>query len=630
MQIIKPKFLHRNRRALLVLLDTVSVTAAYLVTWILISGRESLYSYRSLLFSSCVLFVLCFETIYVVMGMYDSLWRYAEAYEFFRCAVASIIALAIFLGMTLLIYTERRIPISVYLMSSLFAVSLTLYTRLTYRMLRNTNLPRLTEKKNRVMLVGAGEAASSLLYELNRTANKDESNIVCIVDDDPAKIGRTIMGIKIMGGIEDIPELVQKCDIDEILIAIPSATDDQKRRILGVCSATSCPMRMLPDISKMLSEGKDLIAAVRDVRVEDLLGRDQVELDTEGFANIEGRRVLVTGAGGSIGSELCMQIASSHPEKLIMVDIYENSVYDVQQKLVHMYGDKLDLDVRIASVRDEEKMFSLFEEVRPQVVFHAAAHKHVPLMETSPEEAVKNNVFGTYNVARAADKYAVETFILVSTDKAVNPTSIMGATKRLCEMVLETINKTSNTRFAAVRFGNVLGSNGSVIPLFKSQIEAGGPVTVTHPDVVRFFMTISEAVSLVIKTAEIAHGGEIFILDMGEPVRILDLAENLIRLAGFVPYRDIPIEFVGLRPGEKLYEELLMSGEDLKKTKNEKIFISDLEEIPGEFLEKLEELRAIAESNDSDKTVEKIISMVPTFMIEQYNMLTERSYSHDS
>ncbi|MGI5887864.1 MAG: polysaccharide biosynthesis protein [Oscillospiraceae bacterium] len=610
------------------LVDTLMVTFAYLITWVLISGRESLYPYRSLLFSSYVLFVLCFETVYVAMGMYDSLWRYAEASEFFKCALASLIALVIFVGMTLLIYTERRIPISVYLMSSLFAVSLTLYSRLTYRMMRDLGYKRSGEKPKRVMLVGAGEAGSSLLYELRKSSNK-YSNVVCIVDDNPSKIGGTLMGVKIMGGMDDIPSLVDKCGIDEILIAIPSATDQEKRRILNICSSTSCPMRMLPDISKMLTEGKDLVDAVRDVRVEDLLGRDQVELDTQNFEKIKGRTILVTGAGGSIGSELSVQIASSHPKKLVLVDIYENSVYDVQQQLIRQYGDSLDLDVRIASVRDADKMNELFEEVKPDVVFHAAAHKHVPLMETSPEEAVKNNVFGTYNVAMAADRCGVGTFILISTDKAVNPTSIMGATKRLCEMVIEYVNSKSSTTFAAVRFGNVLGSNGSVIPLFKKQIEAGGPVTVTHPDVVRFFMTIPEAVNLVIRTAEIAKGGEVFVLDMGEPVRILDLAENLIRLAGYVPYKDIPIEFVGLRPGEKLYEELLINNTSLTQTENNKIFVDKLENLDPEFPKNLEELRKIAATNDSKAAVDKIISMVPTFMVEQYNEMTAERNGYD-
>ncbi|MEA5051095.1 MAG: nucleoside-diphosphate sugar epimerase/dehydratase [Oscillospiraceae bacterium] len=607
-------FLRRYRRGVLIAFDIFCITVAYLVTWVLISGRTSVYEYRSLLFSSCVLFVLCFVIVYVLMGMYDSLWRYAEIYEFFRCALASVLAIAAFLVITLVIYNERRIPISVYFMSAMFAASLTLYTRLTYRMFRNTQITNAGKQRKRVMVVGAGDAASTLLHEIFRDENTDY-NIVCAVDDNPQKLGRTIMGIKIMGTTRDIPSLVAQCDIDTILLAVPAADDAEKRRILNICSKTSCNMRMLPDICKLISDGKDLLSRVRDVKVEDLLGRDEIDLDeVETFDHIRGKVVLVTGAGGSIGSELCEQIAASGPKKLILVDIYENSAYNEQQKLLREYGAALDLEVCIASVRDSRKMDALFESERPQLVFHAAAHKHVPLMETSPEEAVKNNVCGTWNVARSADKYGVETFVLISTDKAVNPTSIMGATKRICEMIVQAMAKTSATRFVAVRFGNVLGSNGSVIPLFKEQIAAGGPVTVTHPDIVRYFMTIREAVSLVIASAEIAKGGEIFVLDMGHQVKILDLAENLIRLAGFTPYKDIPIVFTGLRPGEKLYEELLLSEEGITKTDQKKIFIGNPGEIDkDEFFERLAALKATAYDNKREQTVRMVIDMVPTF-----------------
>jgi FlaA1/EpsC-like NDP-sugar epimerase len=372
-------------------------------------------------------------------------------------------------------------------------------------------------------------------------------------------------------------------------------------------------MRTLPDICKLISDGKELLERVRDVKMEDLLGREEITLQTT-HEHLQGKVVMVTGGGGSIGSVICDQVAASRPKRLILVEMYENSAYDVQQKLIMQYGSELDIDVRICSIRDSRKMDSLIRECRPEIIFHAAAHKHVPLMETSPEEAVKNNVCGTWNLAVSADKYGVESFVLISTDKAVNPTSIMGATKRICEMIIQAMSKVSATRFVAVRFGNVLGSNGSVIPLFKEQITKGGPVTVTHPDITRYFMTIDEAVSLVITAQKMANGGEIFVLDMGEQVKILDLAENLIRLAGFLPYKDIPIVFTGLRPGEKLYEELLLSEEGVTETDNKKIFIGNLHGVEkDELFAQLAELKALAFSNDRQKTVDKIISMVPTF-----------------
>jgi FlaA1/EpsC-like NDP-sugar epimerase len=618
----KREFLSRNRRVILMLLDILCVTAAYLVTWIAISGRANLVGYRSLIFSSTVLFVMCFVTVFVFMGMYDSLWRYAEIYEFFRCALAAVLAVAAFVVITSVIYADdKRIFSSVYLMSSLFAVSLTLYIRLTYRMFRNTKITYSGKQRHRVLVVGAGDAASTLLHEIFKDPGTDY-NIVCAVDDNPQKVGRTIMGVKIMGSTDEIPNLVTQCDIDTILIAMPSVGETDKRRILNICSKTSCNMRMLPDITRLISDGKDLLSRVRDVKVEDLLGREEIDLDQPFNDYLKDKTVLVTGAGGSIGAELCVQIAASRPKRLIMVDIYENNTYDIEQKLRMEYGDSLNLEVCIASVRDSKKMDRLFYRMMPDIVFHAAAHKHVPLMETSPEEAVKNNVCGTLNVVQAAHKYGVDTFVLISTDKAVNPTSIMGATKRICEMIVQAMSKQSETRFVAVRFGNVLGSNGSVIPLFKEQITNGGPVTVTHPDIVRYFMTTSEAVSLVINACEIAHGGEIFVLDMGHQVKILDLAENLIRLAGFVPYKDIEIVFTGLRPGEKLYEELLLSEEGVSGTGQKKIFIGNAGDIDSDpFFAKLAELKESAYANDNERVVGMIKGMVPTFKHEAWQQV---------
>ncbi|WP_418666179.1 polysaccharide biosynthesis protein [Allofournierella sp.] len=608
------ELVRRFRKQILILFDIVVITASYLVPWVLIAGRASYQQYASLLAASCFLFVCCFEIVYGLMGMYDSLWRYAEIVEFFRLCVASVIAVALFAVTSLFIFTDVRVPRSVYFLSALFAVSLTLYSRLTYRMYRNVKLGQQGKKlARRTLLIGAGDAASTLLHEQFKSPSP-EMNIICCVDDAPEKQGRYIMGIQIMGTTEDIPELVERCEIETVLLAIPTMDEENKRRVLSICNRTKCNVKILPDIVKMITDGKDLASRIRDVKVEDLLGRDEVQLSSTITQFVGGRRVMVTGGGGSIGSELCRQIASCRPEMLIIVDIYENSAYAIQQELRRKYGSEFQLEVLIASVRDSKKMDALFEAYRPQLVFHAAAHKHVPLMEDSPEEAVKNNVFGTYNTAVAADKYGAERFVLISTDKAVNPTNVMGATKRVCEMIVQAMAQKSKTRFAAVRFGNVLGSNGSVIPLFKDQIACGGPVTVTHPDIVRYFMTISEAVSLVLEAGAMATGGEIFVLDMGKPMRILDLAENLIKLSGFIPYKDIQIVFTGLRPGEKLFEELLMDEEGLQKTANRKIYIGAPLKLNNQtFFDHLMTLKQIAYTNNSDNLVQALVDMVPTF-----------------
>ncbi len=611
---IVTNFLQRNRKLALIIFDILTVTAAYLIPWIMIQGRTSFSEHNSLLIASCFFFVCCYEIVYGFMGMYDSLWRYAEIVEFFRLCVASAISVAVFATVTMLLFSaERRVPISVYFLSAIFASFLTMFTRLTYRMYRNTKFATLRTTRKRVLMIGAGDAASTLLHELYKNPSP-EMNIICCVDDAKEKAGRSIMGIEIMGTTDDIPELVTQCEIETILLAIPSVSDDEKRRILSICNRTKCNIQILPDIVKLISEGQDFLSRVRDVRVEDVLGREEIELSGTSKKMLEGKVIMVTGGGGSIGSGLCRQIAQHKPKKLVIVDIYENNAYDVQQELVRTYKDNLELEVYIASVRDSKKIDALFEKVRPQIVFHAAAHKHVPLMEDSPEEAVKNNIFGTFNVATAADKYSAEQFVLISTDKAVNPTNVMGATKRICEMIVQAMAQKSKTKFSAVRFGNVLGSNGSVLPLFKQQIECGGPLTVTHPDIVRYFMTIQEAVHLVIEAAAMGGRGNIYVLDMGNPVRILDLAENLIKLSGFIPYRDIDINFTGLRPGEKLFEELLMDEEGLIKTSNKKIFIgAPLELNKNTFFDHLKTLKEIAYANNSENLVQVLIDLVPTF-----------------
>ncbi len=610
------KILSQFRRFFLFMMDFLVVAGAYLFTWMLISGRASMDDYLSLMISSCFLFVACFCIVFFAGGMYDSLWRYAEIVEFFRCARSSLIAVVAFLAISLVIYKDRRIPISVYALSAAFASSLTIYTRLTYRMYRNTKINRMGKKSHRVLLVGAGEAAATLIHELNKNRSQ-ELNIICAVDDDARKQGRSIIGVDILGTTDDIPELVEQCQIDTILIAIPTLDSKNRKRIIDICSSTNCLVKTLPDIVKIISDDQDLASRIVDIKVEDLLGRDPVILAEEAVQLVKDKVVFVTGGGGSIGSELCRQIAGLEPKQLVIIDIYENSAYSIQQELIRHFGKKLNLEVRIASVRDTKKMDNLFEEFRPNIVFHAAAHKHVPLMEDSPEEAVKNNVFGTYNCALCAEKYGVEKFVMISTDKAVNPTSVMGATKRICEMIVQNIGQNSegNTTFVAVRFGNVLGSNGSVLPLFKEQLAEGGPLTVTHPDIVRYFMTIPEAVSLVLEAGAMGDkSGEIYVLDMGNPVKILTLAENLIKMSGFIPYKDIDIVFTGLRPGEKLYEELLQDEESVRKTMHSKIFIgSPLKMDTERFFTDLLELKAMAYDNDREGLLLKIKDMVPTF-----------------
>ncbi len=608
------KYLRKYRKQLLLLFDVFAAAFSYLSTWALIADPTAILSYVSLLMSSCFFFVSCYAIIYFFMGMYDSLWRYAEIVEFFRCCLASAVSVIIFIFMTLLMYEERRIPISVYLTSAILASALTLFARLTYRMYRNTKIKRQANNVlRRVLLIGTGDVASSIIHELNKNPGKD-MNIICAVDDNPARKGRSIMGVEILGTTKDIPELVERCEIETILFALPHISEERKRSILSICTKTNCNLRTVPDISRMiLDDEHTIISRIREVKVEDLLGREEVELLTDNEL-IRDRVVMVTGGGGTIGSELCRQIASCSPSLLVIVDIYENNAYSIEQELIRRYAEELNLQTQIASVRDYDKIDSLFERFKPSIVFHAAAHKHVPLMETAPEEAIKNNVAGTFNVAKAADAHGTSRFVLISSDKAVNPTNVMGASKRMCEMIVQYFSTKSKTKYVAVRFGNVLGSNGSVLPLFKDQIAAGGPVTVTTPDIVRYFMTIPEAVRLVLIASTMGDGGEIFVLDMGKPVRILDLAENLIKLAGFIPYRDIQISFTGLRPGEKLYEELLQDEEGVRKTINKKIFIGTPINInEASFLSGLEKLKVLACAHKRNEMIQLLCEMVPTY-----------------
>ena len=505
-------------------------------------------------------------------------------------------------------------PISYYVMGILLSFLCTTALRFSYRIVRQLRTELVDRQSNslkNVMIIGGGEAGRSLVREF-ATNESLKSKVVCIIDDNPSKKRRLLEGVVIVGGREDIPEAVKKYKVDKIVYAIPTSSGQTKKEILDICSTTGCEIQVVPGIFQLVS-GEVKVSKLRNVEVQDLLGRDPIMVNMQEITQyISGKRVMVTGGGGSIGSELCRQIAKSNPECLIIFDIYENNAYDIQMELKRKYP-YLNLQVLIGSVRNTSRVERVMAAYRPDIIFHAAAHKHVPLMEDSPNEAVKNNVFGTYKVAKAAAKYGVKKFVLISTDKAVNPTNIMGATKRLCEMVVQMMDRESDTEFVAVRFGNVLGSNGSVIPLFKKQIEEGGPVTVTHPDIIRYFMTIPEAVSLVLQAGYYAKGGEIFILDMGDPVKIDTMARNLIRLSGYEPDVDIKIEYTGLRPGEKLYEELLMDEEGLQDTENKLIHIGKPIVMDDEkFKEQLARLeQACKEETSAMKDL--VAEIVPTY-----------------
>lgn len=551
----------------------------------------------------------CTILIFHILKLYNSLWEFASVSELVRITLGCFFSAVFYMvGMFMLHLTvPRSFPAIYMLILCLLCGAL----RLSYRCVRRTRAGLRSEGEKRTMLIGGGQAGAIALREF-QTSLRSENKVVCIIDDSPNKVGSYLRGVKIVGGRSSIPAMAEKYDVDEIVLAIPSASRQEKLQILSYCHNTSCTLRTLPGICQ-LANGEVRIEQIREVDIEDLLGRETVKIDLdEVAAYITGKTVLVTGGGGSIGSELCRQAAAQRPKRLIIFDIYENNAYDIQMELRRTHPE-LDLVVLIGSVRDCERVMQVFDRYRPDLVCHAAAHKHVPLMETSPFEAIKNNVFGTYNVAQAADRFGTQRFILISTDKAVNPTNVMGASKRLCEMIVQMMNDRSATEYVAVRFGNVLGSAGSVIPLFRKQIRSGGPVTVTDKRVIRYFMTIPEAVQLIFQAGAYARGGEIFVLDMGEPVRIDDLARNMIRLSGFEPDVDIPVVYTGLRPGEKLYEELLLSGEGMQKTKNDLIYIGhEIAFDPAAFEENLMLLRAIPES-DEPALRAKLRELVPTF-----------------
>ena len=646
--------------------DALAVTMSYLAAlWIRFDLQFSTITpvYLDAWKSFAPIYAVFCLLLFWKLRLYRTIWRYASFNELVRTIAASMICFVFHtVGITVLI---RRMPISYYLMGPIIQFLLVIGIRFSYRfiLLERSRRVRSKNAKN-VMLIGAGEAGQLILRDITKS-KETADQVKCIIDDNPNKWGRYIDGVPVIGGRDQILEAAERYEIDKIYVAIPSATAKQRRDILNICKETDCELKNLPGIYQLVN-GELTVSSMRSVSVEDLLGRDPIKVNNEEiFRSITGKVILVTGGGGSIGSELCRQIAAHHPRQLIIFDVYENNAYDIQQELIRKYPD-LDLKTEIGSVRDSRRMDMLFRVFRPEIVYHAAAHKHVPLMEASPNEAIKNNVIGTYKTAYAAIKYGTKRFVLISTDKAVNPTNIMGASKRLCEMVIQTMDRVCRegkedilplvhahvdlmpadrdsrsgkegdlsedyfpvdiadnfskkedrvkTEFVAVRFGNVLGSNGSVIPLFRKQIAAGGPVTVTHPDIIRYFMTIPEAVGLVLQAGTYAKGGEIFVLDMGEPVKIDTLARNLIRLSGLKPDEDIKIVYTGLRPGEKLYEEKLMAEEGLETTPNEMIHVGKPLELNTEaFLQQLERL-AQASYNNSSQIKEMVSQIVPTYL----------------
>ena len=601
----------------LVTADAVIVNLAAVVTLLIrfsIDGMTVWNSafewYLKLYLGYAVINTVVTIVMFALFNLYNSLWEFAGYNELVRIGCASV-ASALVNFVLMMVIEDSRMPLSFPIVYSMLLAAGTGTLRLIYRALRRKRADRSTAEKKRTMLIGGGQAGAMVLREFRYSAHS-ENKVVCVIDDDRSKWGNFIQGVKIVGGKESIVSAAEKYNVEEIILAIPSASRRQKLDILEICHATGCKLRTLPGLYQ-LANGEVSIQKIREVDIEDLLGRDIVKIDLNEVAGyIKDKVVLVTGGGGSIGSELCRQAATQKPKTLIIFDIYENNAYELQMELRRQHPE-LNLVVLIGSVRDKGRVDYVFDKYRPDIVCHAAAHKHVPLMEDSPLEAIKNNVFGTYNVAEAADRYGARRMILVSTDKAVNPTNVMGASKRICEMVVQMWNGRSKTEYVAVRFGNVLGSAGSVIPLFRRQIKEGGPVTVTDKNVIRYFMTIPEAVQLIFQAGAYAKGGEIFVLDMGEPVRIDDLARNMIRLSGLEPDLDIPIVYTGLRPGEKLYEELLLSGEGMQKTANDLIYIGG--EAPFDEALLSEKLTELSELHEGEEMLlrTKISELVPTY-----------------
>lgn len=602
---------YKVRQLVLWLIDMCSILMAILAS-IALTEKQEVLNLSSIMLT-IIIYMLMHTLSFKVFKCYSSLWRYAGEEEIVSILLACVAYILPAYILNKLI-GQSYSPLF-YIVTTILIILCTCGIRLIYRTGRRIKIRcEVDSNYSRVLVVGAGDAGKMIINELKENPQLKKMP-VGIIDDDINKIGRRIHHVKILGDTSQIKYIVEKQNVDEIILAIANVSKARKAEIINICKETKCKLKTIPGIFEIIG-GKVDVKKIRDVDIEDLLGRESINVNIGEMSDyIQNKVVLVTGGGGSIGSELCRQIASFSPKRLIIVDNYENNAYEIQQELIMKYGYKLNLSTIIASIREYKRMEEIFNEYKPDVVFHAAAHKHVPLMENSPSEAIKNNIFGTLNVAKLSDIHKVKRMVLISTDKAVNPTNIMGATKRAAEMIIQTINESSDTEFVAVRFGNVLGSNGSVIPLFKKQIAEGGPVTITHPDIIRYFMTIPEAVQLVLQAGAMAKGGEIFILDMGEPVKIVDLANNLIRLSGFEPEVDIKIEYSGLRAGEKLYEELLMSEEGLTKTANSKIFIGKPVEFDSKkLMDYLEILKNIVDNEDVELIDRVMRSFVTTYI----------------
>ncbi len=609
-----------QKAILIALMDIFSIAAAFFLgLWLRFDFKfdaiplNYLHTYISSILIWCAISVV----VFTLFRLYNSIWLFVSTDEFFRTLGAYGVLGVV--GLLFVLLTKMDMPRSYYVIGFVFSFFCTIAIRFSYRLLRliSNHFASLaaSSKAENIMLIGAGEAGRVIAKEISNSS-LTKSHIVCAIDDNPVKLNKRLCGIPIIGGREMIPEAVEKYKIDKIIVAMPSESPAVRKDILDICTKTGCVVQTLPGVYQLVN-GEVSVSQLRTVDVQDLLGREPIAVNNDEILSyVSGKVVMVTGGGGSIGSELCRQIARANPKQLIIFDIYENNAYDIQMELSRALPE-LNLAVLIGSVRNSNRLDDVMATYRPELVFHAAAHKHVPLMEDSPNEAIKNNVFGTFKMAKAAAKYGAKRFVLISTDKAVNPTNIMGASKRLCEMVVQMMNRETATEFVAVRFGNVLGSNGSVIPLFKKQIEAGGPVTVTHPDIIRYFMTIPEAVSLVLQAGYYAKGGEIFVLDMGEPVKIDTMARNLIRLSGFEPDVDIKIEYTGLRPGEKLFEELLMKEEGLQSTNNKLIHIGKPIEMNDELFKKQLTVLEKACTSESGDIKALVAKMVPTYKMKE-------------
>ena len=616
------KKLMKYSKRILFLIDIIIVSIAVTISNLLLCNQATMFYKENLetIVNTIIISLIVYQFYLIIFKTYRNITRYEEGKDYliyiFVCIISGLTLVAIKLLFNININDVRE-----HILACFISITGLVSIRVIIRFFLNSVIQEQATsdgKKYNILIIGAGYAGKEIIRNIKQTMN-EKYNVVGIIDDSKARLHRLINGIEVLGNKNQIVDICKEKEVDEIFFAISKIDKKKKKEILNICQQTGKKIRILPTTEDII-RNKNMFQNLRDVDIEDILGRDPVVLDNNKIGNlIENKVVLVTGAGGSIGSELCRQIIKYNPSQLVMLDIYENNLYNIELELKEQYSH-IDIQAIIGSVRDIKRLEKVFEEYNPYLVFHAAAHKHVPLMEVSPLEAIKNNVFGTYNVANCADKYGSKKMILISTDKAVNPTNIMGATKRLCEMIIQVKNKNSNTEYAAVRFGNVLGSNGSVVPLFKKQIAEGGPVTVTHKDIIRYFMTIPEAAQLVLQAMSYANGGEIFVLDMGEPVRIYDLAVTLIKLSGLEPEVDIPIIFTGLRPGEKLFEELLMNEEGLKKTENKKIYIGELTDLDEKDIkEKLEKLKKLTENEKTPiQTIKEIIhEVVPTYVLKK-------------